>query len=537
MADDEPLIEASSLGSTGARRLRARTPDHVRTNMRRLLGAEHPDTLRYRAEVAASHRAAGRLDEAIGRGEEVLADSERLLGPEHPDTLRVRADLASSYLAANRLHDATLVAETVLADGERLLGADHPTILAVRADLASCYSLTGRMAEAIALLERVLADSERLLGPDHPATWRARVRLTSLPGSGYIPVVGQDRAVAPTALISWAHDSNDGGQAADEAWKATVLDFMTGLRVHGDVDAHLDVAYSSDPVDWSRWGPDMARRSDFVLVVVNKAWTRRFNGTETPGRGAGAVAEADELLGLFSRDRSTFDRKVIPILLPGASIDDLPDRLRGRLTYYQVRSFDEAGLEPLLRRIHGKPEHPLPPLRGSTPPLPPARQFTAPATQPARSSQRPSPARVATSIQEFTPAPPASEPFGILPEAELRNRLDVVASALRALPPEAGNDNLALPWARQWHQLMAERASIDAELQRRQGREGLVEFVIQQSSDGQYYLQVRHTRNGEVIAVSEAYPRKDDARRVAELLKHSGGTATIVDRTRNSGSG
>lgn len=179
----------------------------------------------------------------------------------------------------------------------------------------------------------------------------------------------------PTALISWAHESDEGAQArneearraADERWLNTVLDLSAGLRVIGDVEAHVDFAYSADPVDWSRWGPDMIRKCDFVLVAVNKAWARRFEGREAPGRGAGATAEADELLGLFARDREAFDQKVILVLLPGTNPDDIPGRLHGRLTHVRVNTFDAEGLDDLLRRIYGRPKYELPPLRGSTP--------------------------------------------------------------------------------------------------------------------------------------------------------------------------
>lgn len=45
-----------------------------------VLGAEHPDTLRARANLAASYQGAGRSAEAVELGERVLADCERILG-------------------------------------------------------------------------------------------------------------------------------------------------------------------------------------------------------------------------------------------------------------------------------------------------------------------------------------------------------------------------------------------------------------------------------------------------------------------------
>lgn len=206
------------------------------------------------------------------------------------------------------------------------------------------------------------------------------------------------------------------------------------------------------------------RTSDFVLVAVNKAWIRRFSGTEAPTRGAGATAEADELLGLFETDRDAFDRKVILVLLPGIDAADIPNRLRGRLTRVRIDSFDEEGLDDLLRRIYGRPRFQLPPVRGNTPALPPThnrvniRSFRGdnPATRKSaseinerNSSENERTSRVTTAI------------------SDLESRLAVVTSGLRALPPDAANDEPALSLSRQWQSLAAERAKIDDELRRR----------------------------------------------------------------------
>ncbi|MEU8670751.1 tetratricopeptide repeat protein, partial [Streptomyces anulatus] len=51
------------------------------------MGAEHPNTLTARGNLATSYRQAGRTGEAIELLETVAADTERLLGAEHPNTL------------------------------------------------------------------------------------------------------------------------------------------------------------------------------------------------------------------------------------------------------------------------------------------------------------------------------------------------------------------------------------------------------------------------------------------------------------------
>jgi tetratricopeptide (TPR) repeat protein len=143
----------------------------------RILGPEHPDTLRARCNLAASYQEAGRTGEAIELGEQVLADCERILGPEHPDTLTNRANVAYSYWAAARIDDAIELGERVLADCERILGPEHPNTLHAGLVLGISYRRGRRLNEAIDLAERVLADSKRILGPEHPDTLRAGMVL------------------------------------------------------------------------------------------------------------------------------------------------------------------------------------------------------------------------------------------------------------------------------------------------------------------------------------------------------------------------
>ena len=50
-----------------------------------------------RNNLTVAYRAAGRAAEAIPLHEQALADRERLLGPDHPSTLRSRGNLALVY--------------------------------------------------------------------------------------------------------------------------------------------------------------------------------------------------------------------------------------------------------------------------------------------------------------------------------------------------------------------------------------------------------------------------------------------------------
>ncbi len=82
---------------------------------------------------------AGRLGVAIPLYEQALTGTERVLGADHPDTLASRHNLAGAYESAGRLGEAIPLYERTLADCERVLG-DQPLTRTVRANLSDAVS-------------------------------------------------------------------------------------------------------------------------------------------------------------------------------------------------------------------------------------------------------------------------------------------------------------------------------------------------------------------------------------------------------------
>src|SRR6202522_216154 len=73
-------------------------------NMRKkLLGAEHPDTLTSMANLASTYWNQGRWNEAEQLNVQVMDMMKKLLGAEHPDTLTSMANLAKIYQNQGRL--------------------------------------------------------------------------------------------------------------------------------------------------------------------------------------------------------------------------------------------------------------------------------------------------------------------------------------------------------------------------------------------------------------------------------------------------
>ena len=65
----------------------------------RVLGGEHPDSLKTRHNIALVLNNQGKHDESLGIYQEVFSIRERVLGGEHPDTLMTRNRLTSAKLA------------------------------------------------------------------------------------------------------------------------------------------------------------------------------------------------------------------------------------------------------------------------------------------------------------------------------------------------------------------------------------------------------------------------------------------------------
>jgi len=120
-------------------------------HVERVLGAEHPDTLMFRNNLAIGYKELGRTAEAVKLDEETLKIKERVLGAGHPDTLSARSNLAIGYLAFGRTADAVKLWEETLKIMERVLGAEHPDTLSTRGNLAGGYRALGRTADADAL--------------------------------------------------------------------------------------------------------------------------------------------------------------------------------------------------------------------------------------------------------------------------------------------------------------------------------------------------------------------------------------------------
>lgn len=153
--------------------------------------------------------------------------------------------------------------------------------------------------------------------------------------------------VGPKVFVSYAHESDE--------HKAQVLAFATFLRRVGIV-AVLDLWSAAERQDWYSWAIREMTDADYVLVVASERYlvTGDGNGPNTLHRGV--QSETALLRDLVYGDRARWLPKILPVVLPGHTIDHIPLFLQPHTaSRFPVTSFDTTGAEKLLRVILRQP--------------------------------------------------------------------------------------------------------------------------------------------------------------------------------------
>ena len=98
----------------------------------------------------------------------MLVSRERVLGAEHPDTLKSRNNLAETLRAQRKNAEAEEVHRAALGIMERVLGAEHPNVFTSCANLALCLEDQKKLPESLVLMQRAETGLRNTLGPEHP---------------------------------------------------------------------------------------------------------------------------------------------------------------------------------------------------------------------------------------------------------------------------------------------------------------------------------------------------------------------------------
>jgi tetratricopeptide (TPR) repeat protein/predicted Ser/Thr protein kinase len=147
---------------------------------RRVLGPEHPETLLSMSKLAIVYATEGKYAQAEALHSQTLEIQRRVLGPEHPDTLGSMHNLASDYYRQGKYAQAEALFSQVLEIDRRVLGPERPATLGAMNNLAAVYATEGKYAQAEALFSQVWEIERRALGPKHPETLRSMSNLADV---------------------------------------------------------------------------------------------------------------------------------------------------------------------------------------------------------------------------------------------------------------------------------------------------------------------------------------------------------------------
>ena len=108
-------------------------------------------------------------------------------------------------------------------------------------------------------------------------------------------------------------------------------------------------------------GARQLTEADFVLVIASPEYRRRADGAAGPDEGRGAQFEAAIIRNNLTRNLREQTERVLPVVLPGRSVEDIPTFLNAHsTTTFHVRDFTEEGVRDLLTAITGHGRHPMP---------------------------------------------------------------------------------------------------------------------------------------------------------------------------------
>jgi hypothetical protein len=102
--------------------------------------------------------------------------------------------------------------------------------------------------------------------------------------------------------------------------------------------------------NWDEWTTTQILRSDYVIVIASPAYRAAGDGTLPKGRHLGVRSEYQRLADLLHRYRDEWTKKLLPVVLPERSVDEIPlTFLPGTGDYYRVESFTPDGAASLLQ--------------------------------------------------------------------------------------------------------------------------------------------------------------------------------------------
>jgi hypothetical protein len=204
----------------------------------------------------------------------------------------------------------------------------------------------------------------------HPAGFRLMLTPPpeGMPGPEPIMSSTKDGGTAgstagpPRVFISYAHNN--------ERHVDSVRAFAELLCTCG-LDVHMDRWDLNQRRDWYQWASGQVRHADYVIVIASPMCRLVGDGEIQNARHRGLQSEMALLRELLHSDRAHWTTKLLPVVLPGGSVSDIPLFLQPRTAdHFRIENLTANGAEDLIRVITGQPPYRRPPT-GESAVLPP----------------------------------------------------------------------------------------------------------------------------------------------------------------------
>ncbi|MFJ6677433.1 SEFIR domain-containing protein [Actinosynnema sp. NPDC091369] len=148
----------------------------------------------------------------------------------------------------------------------------------------------------------------------------------------------------PRVFISYTHD--------DDNHKQLVRDFAN-LLINCGIDVRLDQFEAPRRRDWYLWAIDNIDQAEFVIVIASPKCRAVGEGTIDRNDHPGMHCEFSIIRDRLQGDRKLWEQKLLPVVLPGEVVDNIPVFLQPRaMDRYCVDELTEDAVGALLATIH-----------------------------------------------------------------------------------------------------------------------------------------------------------------------------------------
>lgn len=152
-----------------------------------------------------------------------------------------------------------------------------------------------------------------------------------------------DLQVGPSAFICYAHDSEEHIELVNE--------FASLLTTLG-VNVHIDKSSVGPRKDWGIWSLHCIEDTDYTLIAASPKCKAAGDGRLSSDQHPGIQSELNLIREKIHRFRDIWTPKVLPVILPGETKDDIPSFLQPySVDHYPIHELTERGVGELLKAM------------------------------------------------------------------------------------------------------------------------------------------------------------------------------------------